>query len=261
VGFRSILEINGRRACVVALASSLAACASIADESVTPALPTAPANHCRDWFEKPAHESYLGSLDVSHLRAGHRYLAVTHVAPPGHHFRIWHRDIEPSVFYVRVTPTTSGDVGVVFEWGEYGALGVRPPNLAPTPDAVAPLARRLEARFVECFQRAREVNVEYADDYREVKLVEFIPSLAGRRVGSFVSQSVTMDAELKRVIRSDQPSTGHGPIGFPRRAQWLSSSGSSAGELLTAKSVPESLVGELGDAARRFDAELPPAEP
>jgi hypothetical protein len=94
-----------------------------------------------------------------------------------------------------------------------------------------------------------------------VKLLEFVPSAAGRRVGAFVSQTVMMDAELRQVIRSDQHSTGHGPVVFPRTAQWLASSGLPSGELLTAKGVPESLVDELGEAARRVNVGLPPSEP
>jgi hypothetical protein len=195
-----------------------------------------------------------GSLDLSKAMPNRRYLAVTDVEPAGHHFTIWYHDVEPSVVSVRVEQTASGGVELVPTAAYWGGLGIGPRKVRAIPDSVRALARQVEGRFMSACSGVGRVLVQYNGEYREVTLYEFIPASNGR-VGWHASQRVAMDATLTQVVSgaSDRWS-GFGYVDVSAKSQWLSSSGAAATTLVTAEGVPPALVGELGEAARRYES-------
>lgn len=113
------------------------------------------------------------------LAAYRHYLAVTEVGPFAHHFSINYRCIEPTWVHVAAWRGDDGEPEVEFVEGYWGGLGVAPADDPP------PLPRELDD-LVEAIEDlapggARDLQIRYVGEHREVTVVELRPTapLAG----------------------------------------------------------------------------------
>lgn len=163
--------------------------------------------------------------DLSAVKPFRSYLAVTHVEPPGHHFTVWYRDVEPAMERLRVARDAAGRLTIEGEAGGWGGVGVGPATVAPPPPEAAALARDLETALRARCPAARDWRLQYTGLTRTVTVAELIVEDAqghGRRRFGWLSEArVQMNAALTELVAGGDATSGFGVIEIPANAQWL----------------------------------------
>jgi len=114
----------------------------------------------------PAH------LDFERLRAYRNYYAIASVGAYEHHFAVWFNCVEQSVSYYAVSP--AGEVRRA--GGMWGGLAVREGEPKPVPAEQEDNARKVLAHHAADYEHESSVRIEYRGSYREVEVVELVPT-------------------------------------------------------------------------------------
>jgi len=201
--------------------------------------------------------------DLTAARDYHSYVAVTAVAPLGHHFDVWYHGIEPNWLHLLVKRETSGRLSVMVTGGGWGGVGVAPREIPPLPRKIVALAREVQADLCRRCRQACKLKMSYGGEYRRVVVSAFVPVNAERtltsteRIGWRSQAQLAMDASLSRILIPSVGFGGFGLVRLPADVQWIPAPQDVRPKDLLSRRRIDQLSVEIVAAARRFDSKAP----